>query len=349
MEASQYTALGAGLECLVQNMQSPDLKLCEQVLKGHVGSTVPCACSGFEHEVCEGAVKGGDVRQFRSLEEWIQWLSWASVVLGENDYLKAAVHALRLAREFAATDYGTARRRDLGQLWTDTIRGLLGEIVFVNWLKDKFKVEAEPDFRRGRLEEFLPSDIGSATGRKPNLKVSIKTTKLDGIWLDIPGAQIQHSDIFVFVRIGVTREHFIAFLKKISVIREKILEKALEKKIISGKELEEVWERILKFSIIPAYIAGFFFDKRQYADELKRRQTVVLEVGEGIKGERRRRLVINKFLGFWDPHNSKYKELVLKRYQELNPSARIGSMLDIESEGIRSFSEELHLIASSGF
>ncbi|MGC8988361.1 hypothetical protein, partial [Infirmifilum sp.] len=250
------------------------------------------------------AVKGGDVRLFRSLEEWAQWLSWASVVLSEEDYLVAAVHALRLAHEFAATDYGTARRRDLGQLWTDTIRGLLGEIAFVNWLKDRFGVQAELDFRRGRLEEFLPSDIRSVSGRKPNLRISIKTTKLDGIWLDIPGAQIRHSDIFVFVRIGVTREHFIAFLKKISAIREKILGKALELKIISGKELEEIWGRIPEFSSIPAYIAGFF-DKRQYTDKLERKQMVVLEVGGDIKGIRRRRLVINRFLGFWDPRDSK--------------------------------------------
>ncbi len=326
-------------------MQSEDLRSCEQILKRLVGSVVPDVFAGFEREVCEGATRGGDTRHFRDLSEWAQWLSWSSVVLDERDYLMAAVHALRLAHELAATDYGTARRRDLGQLWTDTIRGFLGEITFVNWLKSRFDVGAELDFRKGRLEEFLPSDIRSVAGRRPNLKISIKTTKLDGVWLDIPGAQIRHSDVFVLVRVGVTREHFIAFLKSISVIREKILEKAFELKMISSEDLEDMWKRIPEFTKIPAYVAGFF-DRREHNDRLRRGQRV-LEVGGDIKG-RRRRLVINRFLGFWDPRYDEYRDLVLRRYQELNPSARVSGELDIEFEGIGDFSRELHFIASSG-
>ncbi|MCC6024027.1 MAG: hypothetical protein LM600_04935, partial [Thaumarchaeota archaeon] len=61
--------------------------------------------------------------QLEGFDEWVKWLGWSSVVLDENDYLKAALHALRLAPRVAATDYGTARQRDLGQLWADTIRG----------------------------------------------------------------------------------------------------------------------------------------------------------------------------------------------------------------------------------
>jgi len=40
--------------------------------------------------------------------EWISWLDWATISLDENDYLKAAIHGLRLAPKLAATDYGNA-------------------------------------------------------------------------------------------------------------------------------------------------------------------------------------------------------------------------------------------------
>jgi hypothetical protein len=57
---------------------------------------------------------------------------------------------------------------------------------------------------------------------------------------DIPGKQIVHSDIFVFVRVGVTREHFVAFLKKISVIRDKLISEARARGLLSKEELNEI-------------------------------------------------------------------------------------------------------------
>jgi len=86
-------------------------------------------------------------------------LSFSSVLLTKEDYLRAALHALSLAPRRAATDYGTSRQRDLAQVWTDAIRGFLGEIAFIKWFKTRFGMEAELDFRKGQIEEFLPSDI----------------------------------------------------------------------------------------------------------------------------------------------------------------------------------------------
>jgi hypothetical protein len=57
---------------------------------------------------------------------------------------------------------------------------------------------------------------------------------------DIPGKQIVHSDIFVFVRVDVTREHFVAFLKKISVIRDKLISEARARGLLSKEELNEI-------------------------------------------------------------------------------------------------------------
>jgi hypothetical protein len=298
---------------------------------------LPDSLKDFEKELCEGAVRGLDVNQFSGYDEWIAYLKWASVSLDEDDYLKAALHGLYLAPKLAATDYGTSRQRDLGQLWTDSIRGFLGEVSFAKWLQERFGVSIELDYKRGQLEEFLYSDIKSVDGREPKLKVSIKTTKLGGIWLDVPGAQIEHSDVFVLVRMGVRREQFIGFLKKISVIRDKLIGKALERGLMKEEELEDLWNVVPGFTTIPAYIAGFL-DKPEYSDE-----HYVIEADGEVK---KKRVIINKYLGFWHPEKPEYDEAV--RILLAGRGKAVGKYMKIEFEGIGNFSRALHFIASSG-
>ena len=296
---------------------------------------------GFEEELCDGAVRSLDVDQFADCDEWIGWLRWASVSLDESDYLKAALYALRLAPSLAATDYGTARQRDLGQLWTDAIRGLLGELAFAKWLQQRFGLSVELDFRLGRLEEFLPSDVKSVGGREPRLKISVKTTKLGGVWLDVPHAQIEHSDVFVLVRMGVRREHFVSFLKEISVIRDKLMKEALERGLLSERELEEVWSAVPEFTPIPAYVAGFL-DKAEHADKLESRLSIIEADGE----VKIKRVVINRYLGFWHPGELEYRETLKSLLW--SKGKRVRDDMKIEFEGIGNFSGALRFIASSG-
>lgn len=257
--------------------------------------------------LCEGTVRGRDWESFSSVDEWIEWLGWSTVLLDERDYLTAAVHALDLAPRIPATDYGTTRQRDLGQLLTDAIRGFLGEIALAKWLGERFEVRVVLDYRKGPLPEFLPSDIRLVNGRPPRLNVSIKTTKLRGIWLDIPYSQIENSHVFVLVRVGVSREHFLAFLKEISAIKDKILSKARELGIISEDDLASIWDAIPEFTKIPACIAGFF-DKREYEDAVKERTSILLADGE----EKKKRFVVNKFVGYWHPEQDKYRERLIE-------------------------------------
>lgn len=295
----------------------------------------------YINDLCEGAVRGRDIESFPSIKDWIEWLAWSSVVLNEKDYLTAAVHALELAPRLPGTDYGTSRQRDLGQLWTDAIRGFLGEIAFVKWLDLRFDIKAELDYRKGPLEEFLPSDIKSVNARPPKLKISIKTTKLRGIWLDIPYAQIGHSDLFVLVRVGITKEHFIAFLKKISVIRDKILSKAVEYGIITEEDIENIWNIVPEFRNIPAYIAGFF-DKRELGKRIEQTESIFLV--EGRIG--RKNVTINRYVGFWNPKDDKYKKKVIELLRKKHPN--LSTSAGIKFEGIEDFSKTLHFIVSSG-
>ena len=330
--------------------RSPPKSLCRKVIEEAIRRGLLHEAFGRAvKELSEGSIRSGDINCFDGdLEAWIKWLSWASVTLDERDYLEVAVHALRLAPRLAATDYGRARQRDLGQLWTDTIRGFLGEKAFVKWLEQKFNIQAELDYRRGSLEEFLPSDIKkvkiSGVARVPKLKVSIKTTKLRGIWLDVPGAQVEHSDVFVLVRVGVTKEHFVAFLKKISIIREKLLEQAKSLGIITEEEFEEIWDAVPEFTAVPAYIVGFL-DKRGVWSELVK--TEVLEVDGRIAGRKRRRIVIGRYLGYWQPDDSSIKRRVLDLLSR-KLGKQVFSIPEMEFEGIGEFSRARHFIASSG-
>ena len=321
---------------------SLEIKKCTyKIISALEKGELPEYFKGFEEKLCKGAVRGLDLHQFSSYDEWIRWMKWASVSLDENDYLRAMLHALHLAPKLAATDYGTARRRDLGQQWTDTIRGLLGELAFVRWLQKRFGLKAELDFRLGQLKEFLSSDIKGVEGRAPRLRVSIKTVKLEGIWLDVPYAEAEHSDIFVLMRVGVKREHFVAFLKKISVIKDKLMKEALERKLLSEEELEKIWESVPEFTPIPAYVAGFL-NKAEYAEKLKDRLSIAEADGEVKK----KKVVVSKYLGFWHPEEPEYEKALKKLLQSRGKS--VGDDIKIEFEGIKSFTRTLHFIASSG-
>jgi hypothetical protein len=320
------------------------LKEEEELLKeaeSALGRVLPAEYSRYLKDLCRSAVRGGDLRSFATSREWTEWLSHCTVLLDEKDYLSATVHALERAPGYAATDYGTARRRDLGQRWTDAVRGFLGEIAFAKWLKQQWGRSAELDYSAGPLQQFLSTDIKEVNGRRPKLSLSIKTTKLGGIWLDIPGAQIEHSNIFVLVRVGTAPEHFVAFLKKISAIGDKILRRALELKVISEEDFKRIWEAVPEFSTVPAYIAGFF-DKREYQPKLEDR-SAILWVG-GRMG--RRVFKITEFMGFWNPKEGAYAEKVLQILRKQGRPVPEGAK--VKFEGIEEFSRELHFIVSSG-
>ncbi|RLF66215.1 MAG: hypothetical protein DRN26_04340 [Thermoplasmata archaeon] len=217
----------------------------------------------------------------------------------------------------------------------------MGEIAFVKWLESIFGIKAEPDYRKGPLTEFLPSDIKSVNGKPPKLNISIKTTKLRGIWLDIPYKQIEHSDVFILVRTGVTRWHFLAFLKKISAIRDKILNKATKLGVITDNELKDIWDSIPDFTNVPAYIVGFF-DKRVYGADIKKQDSIFLVDGE----MKIKRFVVNKFVGYWNPRQDKYKNKVIALLRE--QGKRIPDKAEIKFEGIDRFSPSLHFLVSSG-
>jgi len=150
----------------------------------------------------------------------------------------------------------------MGQLWADMTRGYLGEYALKLFLLQKFNIDTELGHERGNLKDYLPTDIhkikrSDGNWDKPKINISIKTTKWNGIWFDIPGDQFNHSDIHIFIKIGVGRDHLFAFFKKLSVFKDKILMKGKEIGLLSEQEAVNLYDNLPSFSAVPAYICGF--------------------------------------------------------------------------------------------
>jgi len=287
-------------------------------------------------QVWKGASEGLEL-EVSPIEWFEKRFRYQFVWLEKEDYLKALVRALWLAPVFAGTDFGTARQRDMAQVWTDAARGFLGEIALSKFLLEKFSVEAKLETRRGKLEEFLPTDISQirvsgGNWRQPSLRISVKTTKFNGRWLDLPGAQFHHSDVFILVKIGILREHFLAFLKTISFLKEKLFPIAEGLGELSAEDAKHLWDGIPEFDPIPSYIAGFL---------LKSEITLPVQmVNVKLRGKRRKRIVITHGVGLFSPSTVRG----LKEIKELDPSGN----LPIEVEPIIDSLTGDHFLAHSG-
>ena len=148
-------------------------------------------------------------------------------------------------------------------------RGYLGELAFQMFMKKRWGVEAELGHERGELSDYLSMDIhrvkkqGEAV-REPKIGIGIKTTKWNGIWMDIPGNQFEHSDIHVLIKIGAKRDHLFAFFKNLSVFKDKVLKRGEEVGSLSKEESAELFDTLPSFEPIPAYICGFVSKNKTY-------------------------------------------------------------------------------------
>ncbi|HEX5456228.1 MAG TPA: hypothetical protein VFW77_02570 [Candidatus Saccharimonadales bacterium] len=283
--------------------------------------------------IIEKAISGKEVNEDKlknSISEWFNSrFSKRLVYIDEKGYAQMCIDALKILKTTAATDYGSSRQRDLGQLWGDMTRGYLAEYALAKFLKENWNIEVELGHEVGELLDYLPSDIHTVRKlgeqkRKPNIQVGIKGSKWNGIWLDIPGAQFNHSDVHVFVKVGTARDHLFAYFKHISVFKDKILKKGVEVGSISDEEAGILYDNLPTFEDVPAYIAGFAIKDKKYEP---------LSYG-GKKG--RTRFIIDEWNGpifAGDSENIKQKEAISGK---------------VEFEGIGRFSHESGYLFNTG-
>jgi len=222
--------------------------------------------------IIEKAKAGKEITDSFTLDEWLETRFLPNCVLiSEEGYTKMCVDALKILNSTASTDYGSTRQRDLGQSWSDMTRGYLGEYAFQEFMKQKWNLETTLNHEQGLLQDFLPTDIHlvkeqGGDYRSPKLTIGIKTSKWNGIWLDIPGDQFNHSQVHVFVKAGTGRDHLFAFFKTLSVFKDKILKRGEEIGALTTDESRDLFDNLPSFTPIPAYICGFISSNQEYPD-----------------------------------------------------------------------------------
>jgi len=219
----------------------------------------------LSEQLLKGVNGGSETGDFN---DWLQNRFIPQLVwLDQDDYTRAITRALPQALKMTASDFGSTRQRDLGQLWTDTARGFMGEIAVKKFLEEKFDTIVEPDISTDKpIDEYISTDIKSVSkilGNKINSrplkqKISIKTGKFNARWLDEYSANKTESiDVFIFVRIGTGRDHFVAFLKTISFLGTKLFPIAEDLGELNPETRKNLWDSIPSFQPIPVYITGF--------------------------------------------------------------------------------------------
>jgi len=224
----------------------------------------------FISNYLEKIINGGEIKDLDI--EFANWLENRLepnlIFLDTQDYLSASINALKTYGIIAGTDYGSSRQRDKVQIWSDTIRGYLGEIAIQKKIKKDFGIDVHLAHEEGKLGDYIKSDIPRIKLKDENLrdnklKVSIKTTKWSGVWLDSPGKQYDHSDAFILVKVNSGTEHLMSFLKNMKFFENTLLEKGLENGVIDEDTKNKILSKITDFDKISlfAYVAGYHMKK----------------------------------------------------------------------------------------
>ena len=205
----------------------------------------------------------------KNAEEWFNnRLMPNTIVLTEDDYKRALYRAFRILvlGDIAMTDFGSSRQRDFGQRWTDFTRGFLGEIGIEKFFKEKLNKEIDlEEVEIGDVSKFLPTDIVKVkeNGKWRNIKndTSIKTSKLGSMWLDI-GTQLNHSEAFIFIKIGLTVDHLVHFFKKQKIVNMLVkIGESLGEIKNPEEELKKLLDSIEDIKPFPTYVPGFVWKK----------------------------------------------------------------------------------------
>lgn len=285
-------------------------------------------------QIVRGA-EGGSEFDEGNFEAWLNNRFLPQTIwLSSDDYARGITRALPQALIFASSDFGSSKQRDLGQLWTDTARGLLGEIAVQRFFTEKLGLQIQQDTTLDQdLDDYISTDIKfvkepSGDYRQTKINTSIKTGKFNARWLDEYSApKIAQIDAFVFVRLGTPKEHFVAYLKDISFLKTKLFPKAIELGELTTDSSSALWDSIPEFEPIPAYISGFLM--RQDLTYPIHSVTAEVTGSENYRGRDTRKIYIRKGVGVFTRNNLYARP----DFQELDPDEKLKVIIEgIEKE-----------------
>lgn len=298
-------------------------------------------------QIVRGAEGGSEFDEFNDFESWLKNRFLPQIIwLTSDDYARGITRALPQALIFASSDFGSSKQRDLGQLWTDTARGLLGEIAVQRFFTEKLNLQIEQDTTLGQgIDDYISTDIKfvkepSSDYRPAKINTSIKTGKFNARWLDEYSApKIAQIDAFIFVRLGTPKEHFVAYLKDISFLKTKLFPKAVELGELTDEQSAKLWDAIPPFEPIPAYISGFLM--RQDLNYPIHSVTAKITGNESYHGKDTRKIYIKKGVGSFTRNNL----YAIPEFQKLDPENK----LKIIIEGIeKEVDNKEHFYANTG-
>lgn len=302
------------------------------------------------HELARQIVKGAEEGREYHEGNFISWLNERfipqTVWLSSDDYSRGITRALRQALKFTRSDFGSSKQRDLGQLWTDTARGLLGEIAVQHFFAEKLGSQIQQDTTLEQdLNNYISTDIKfikepSGEYRKAKINTSIKTGKFNARWLDEYSApKIAHIDAFIFVRLGTPKEHFVAYLKDISFLKTKLFPKAVDLGELTYDILSDLWSSIPDFEPIPAYISGFLL--RQDLSLPIHYVKAEIKGSENYMGRDTRKIYIKEGVGIFTRKNLYARA----EFRKIDPDNKIKVVIEgIEKE----IDNKEHFYANSG-
>ena len=125
------------------------------------------------------------------------------------------------------------------------------------------KIQSTLKHKEGDLDKFINMDIHEVklkeekAFRIPKKTIGIKTTNFNGMWLDIPGKQFHRSDYHILVKLFLEKDHMFSFFKEISVFKDKLLKRAVDKGYFTKQTADNFFNTIPNLNMIPAYITGF--------------------------------------------------------------------------------------------
>jgi hypothetical protein len=160
------------------------------------------------------------------LTRWKEINATRRTILTIDDYKKCLEFAFKIAYSGHTTsDFGTTRQRGKLKAISDWIQGALAEVALQKYLKKKFNVRIDLDFKVHGI--VVGQDITQVQKRRvlnpPRIRVSIKSGKLNGCFLIVPEKEVdlddRRSDYYVFVRIDFPEDHLIRILKDHPIIK----------------------------------------------------------------------------------------------------------------------------------
>ena len=200
--------------------------------------------------------KNGNFFVFKKedIDKWKDNKTKRIVELSKEDFLKALKFALEMNYAgHTRTDFGKLRQRTFMQAVENWTQGILAELAFQKFMKDRFDIQLKLEFRiyeNAIVGQDITEIKKGRIVRPPRKFISIKSGKGNGMFLIVPVREVEASerlsDYYIFIRVIFPVDIFARLYRDLP-------------------ELKEIRDKIPDFESVKAEICGYC--KREELDK----------------------------------------------------------------------------------